>query len=308
MQTILGAGGAIGEPLAQQLTPYTDKIRLVSRRPKNVNTTDEVVAADLLNADQVGKAVAGSSIVYLTAGLKYKTSVWQKEWPVVMQNVLDACKKHHAKLVFFDNMYMYDKNYLGNLNEDTPVVPSSKKGEVRARIADMLMKEVAAGNLQGMIVRAADFIATKNSALVEMVYNNLVKGKKANWIADVNKIHSFTFVPDAAKATAMLGNTDDAYNQVWHLPSYSSLTGKDWIEMIAKELNTRPSYSVLSVGMMSLVGLFVPILRELKEMAYQYELDYGFNSSKFQKRFEMPLTTPAEAVQWLVKELKKQNS
>lgn len=34
MQTILGAGGDIGTPLAKELRRYTDKVRLVARNPK----------------------------------------------------------------------------------------------------------------------------------------------------------------------------------------------------------------------------------------------------------------------------------
>lgn len=42
MQTILGAGGAIGSELARELSQYTHKIRLVSRNPQQVNATDEL--------------------------------------------------------------------------------------------------------------------------------------------------------------------------------------------------------------------------------------------------------------------------
>ncbi|MEO7048046.1 MAG: NAD(P)H-binding protein, partial [Ferruginibacter sp.] len=107
MQTILGSGGAIGSPLAKELLNYTKHIRLVARNPKKVNETDELVKADLTNADDVDKAVAGSDVVYLTVGLPYKLSIWEQQWPLVMKNVIEACKKHRAKLVFLDNVYMY---------------------------------------------------------------------------------------------------------------------------------------------------------------------------------------------------------
>src|SRR6187551_2246676 len=105
MQTILGANGAVSNNLVKALPQYTNKIRLVSRNPKKVHPTDELLAADLLNASQTDHAVAGSEIVYLTAGLPYSIKVWREQWPVVMKNVIDACKKHNAKLVFFSNVY-----------------------------------------------------------------------------------------------------------------------------------------------------------------------------------------------------------
>ena len=305
MQTILGAGGAIGTPLAKELINYTSSIRLVSRNPVAVNPTDELVSADLNNATEVDKAVEGSSVVYLVAGLPYSTKIWQKQWPVVMQNVITSCKKYNAKLVFFDNIYMYDKNYISNATEETPTAPCSKKGVVRAEIAQMILDAIGKGELKAAIVRASDFLGPKNSVLVEMVYKNLKKGKKGNWMADANRIHSFTFTPDAAKATALIGNTDSAYNQVWHAPTSSQkLTGKQWVELFAKEMNVAPRYSVLPVAMMPVLGIFVPVLREFKEMAYQYQLDYFFNSSKFEREFGIQPTSPTDAVRWVINNVK----
>src|SRR5688500_3915865 len=107
MQTILGANGTIGKELSKYLPDYTKTVRQVSRNPKKINASDEIVSADLLDYTQTEKAVAGSDIVYLIAGLKYDTKVWQVQWPKIMQNTIDACKKHHSKLVFFDNVYAY---------------------------------------------------------------------------------------------------------------------------------------------------------------------------------------------------------
>src|SRR5258706_12048010 len=109
MQTILGANGVIANNLAKTLPQYTNKIRLVSRHPKKINASDELKPADLLINDQVSAAVAGSEVAYLTAGLTYSLDVWWKQWPVIMSNVIEACKKHNSKLVFFDNVYCYGR-------------------------------------------------------------------------------------------------------------------------------------------------------------------------------------------------------
>ena len=108
MQTILGANGNIGKLLAKELTRYTDKIRLVSRNPARVNESDELIAIDLTQPGAVDRAVEGSDVVYLVVGLEYKAKVWEQLWPAMMRDTLDACLKYNAKLVFFDNVYMYD--------------------------------------------------------------------------------------------------------------------------------------------------------------------------------------------------------
>ncbi len=299
MQTILGANGTIGSVLAKELVKYTDRIRLVSRNPKKVNESDELFPADLSNAGIVDQAIEGSDVVYLMVGFDYKLEVWQEKWPRLMRATINACIKHNARLVFFDNVYSYDINSIPHMTEESPNNPPSRKGVVRKQIVQMIMDEVKAGKLMALIARSADFYGPGNekSFVIEMVYKNFLKGKRANWFVDANKKHSFTYTPDAAKATALLGNTDDAYNAVWHLPTDKNvLTGRQFIELFASEMNVANKYSVMSVWMIRLVGFFVPVLKEMPEMMYQYDRDYFFDSSKFEKRFNLSPTSYPEGV------------
>jgi nucleoside-diphosphate-sugar epimerase len=304
MQTILGSGGAVGVELARALKQHTDVIRLVSRTPDKVNSDDQLLSADLTVPEDVHKAVAGSEIIYLTVGLPYNAEVWQSTWPVIMQNVIDACKAHDSKLVFFDNIYMYDPDYLGSMNEETPIRPVSKKGVVRAQIAQMIMDEVESRSLQAIIARCADYYGPSiqnTSMLTETVFKNFHNGKKANWLSSIDYRHSFTFTPDAGKATALLGNTADAYDQVWHLPTTPNpFTGKEMIEAIAKEMGVEPKIQVASKIMVRLIGLFNPIMKETIEMIYQYDRDYVFDSSKFIQRFNFTPTPYLEGIRKIV--------
>lgn len=283
MQTILGANGIIGQELSKYLPRYTSIIRQVSRNPQKVNLSDEVMRADLLNYAETEKAVAGSKVVYLMAGLKYDTKIWQQQWPVVMRNTIDACKKHQAKLVFFDNVYAYGLVKVP-MTEATPYNPISKKGEVRATIATMLMDEVKSGNLNAMIIRAADFYGpgAKLSLIHSAVTERLKAGKKAQWIGDPKKIHTFTYTPDAGRTVAQLGNADEAYNQVWHaLTSAEKITGEELVRKAYQAMN-QPDKGIQAMGKtgVRLVGLFVPVLREFTEMMYQFEEEYIFDSTK----------------------------
>jgi nucleoside-diphosphate-sugar epimerase len=152
----------------------------------------------------------------------------------------------------------------------------------------MLMNEVDKGNLNAIIARAADFYGpnTPLSFVTATVFENFKKDKKAQWFLDVNKKHSMTYTPDAGKATAILGNTNSAYNQIWHLPTdKNALTGKEFIELSAKAFGVNPDYMVLKKWMIKMAGLFIPIVKESFEMLYQNEYDYLFDSTKFEKAF-----------------------
>ena len=304
MQTILGAGGPIGKELAKALKKYTDEIRLVSRNPVAINDTDELFSADITNSEAVAEAVAGSDVVYLTVGFPYKLKVWQEQWPAVVESVIDACKKHNAKLVFFDNIYMYDPDYLDGMNEETPINPPSNKGIVRARIAQMVLDAVNRGDIQALIARSADFYGPSienTSMLTKTVFKNLLSGKKAIWMSNANVKHSFTYTPDAGRATALLGNTEDAFNQIWHLPTASiPPTGKEWVEMIAGEMGVEARLQVVSKLMIRMIGLFVPVMREMVEMLYQYDRQYVFDSTKFENRFDFKPTSYVDGIKGIV--------
>lgn len=308
MQTILGANGTIGSVLAKELSAYTDHIRLVSRHPKKVNPSDELFPADLTDPGQVEKAIAGSEIVYLVVGFDYDIRVWQAQWPKLIRACIDACIRHGAKFVFFDNVYMYDISAIGHMTEDSPMNPPSKKGAVRRQLVEMIFEAVNAGKLQALIARAADFYGPDNdkSFLIEVVYKNFLKGKRANWFISADKKHSFTYTPDAAKATALLGNTPDAYNQVWHLPTDpNTLSAKELITLFAEAMQVPDKIFILPMWLLKLLGIFMPLMREMPEMMYQYDRDYFFDSSKFDRHFSFRTTTYLEGVQQIVAQEKK---
>ena len=307
VQTILGSGGGIGVPLARELKNYTDQIRLASRHPKKINESDELFASDLNDPEQIDKAIAGSSVVYVTIGFEYNLKVWQKTWPPFMQEVIQSCIKHNAKLVFFDNVYIYARTSIPFMTEDSQILPPSEKGKIRKTLHELIMNEVEKKNLTALIARSADFYGpeNKNSPLTIMVAENFLKGKKAQVFGNPDKIHTYTFTPDAAKATAILGNTSDAFNQVWHVPTTKEkLTNFDWIQLIAKELNSVARVQKVPKVMLHLLGIFVPMLSEFPEMLYQYEQDYIFDSSKFENRFGIVATPPEAGIKRLVKSLK----
>lgn len=310
-QTILGSGGAIGIPLAKELKNYNSEIRLVSRNPKKVNDTDELYPLDLNDLRKLPDAIKGSDIVYLTIGFEYNLKIWQDRWPRLMKAVIEACQLHDAKLVFFDNVYMYAKSAIPFMIEESTILPPSRKGAVRNEVVQMVHTAIEQKKLTALIARAADFYGpdNKNSALEQMVARNLLAGKKVQTFGDPDKIHTYTYTPDAAKATALLGNTEDAWNQVWHLPTTKEmLTGFQWIGLFARELNIEPKIQHVPIWMLRLLGLFIPVMKEFPEMMYQYEQDYIFDSTKFEKRFGWLATSPADGVKEMLKSRMSENA
>jgi nucleoside-diphosphate-sugar epimerase len=308
MHTILGAGGPIANALTAQLVNANQHIRLVSRRPiSQANSNVQWHKADLTNAAEVMQAAKASTVIYLCAGLVYDKTIWQQQWPVIMQNVINAAKENNARLIFFDNVYMYGL-VKGPMLESKLYHPLSVKGEVRAKVATQLMNEVKAGNIQATIARAADFYGAENmnSFLDGMVLSKYAKGQKAMWLGKVQTKHSFTYVPDAGKAMYVLGQHPEADNQIWHLPTAPSLTGTQFLEIAAGIFNTKPRYMAVNKLMLQTMGLFNKVIGGTVEMYYQYDHDYIFDSAKFEKAFNIKPTTYQQGILHLSQTLFKQ--
>lgn len=307
MYTILGAGGSVSNELVKILAARNLPFRTVSRRPHPTIGSAESRTADLTRHEQTLDAVAGSDIVFLLAGLKYDHKLWAEQWPRIIDNVVDACKRTGGRLIFFDNVYMYGKVH-GAMTEETPYNPTSKKGEVRAQIATSIVKEWKAGELTAMIARAADFYgpAAANGMANVLVFDPLSKGEKPMCLVSDALPHSYTYVPDAAQALVKLAATPSAWNQTWHLPTTpQSLTSREFIIAAAEAMGKPAKYRVLSRPMVKLAGLFNSNIREVYEMLYQNDSPYIFDSSKYARAFSFAGTSYADGIRTTAASYKK---
>ena len=307
LHVILGAGGAIGRPLAQELLARGTPLRTVSRTGHGPEGA-EIVRADLLDADDVLNAVGDGATVHLLAGLAYDRRVWADQWPRIMRNVIDACAAKQARLVFFDNVYLYG-SVDGPMTEETPVRPSSRKGTVRAEIVRDLEDAIGAGRVTAAVARAADFYgphAEKTSPIAFLVLQKLAAGKRAQILVDADTRHSYTYTSDAVKALTLIAEADDAFGQAWHLPTARpALTHRQIVELAARELGVAPRLTVAPRWVLEAAGVFSTLLREVAEMTYQNEHDYLFDSSKFERRFGVAPTTYEDGIRATVKGMRQ---
>ncbi len=301
MHTILGAGGTTANALTQELLNHNQTIRLVSRKPVQLSGQNMTwKKADLLNYQEVLEASVGSTVIYMCAGLVYDKKIWQQQWPVIMQNIINVAKQTQARLIFFDNVYMYGL-VNGPMTETTPYNPCSVKGEVRARIATQLMEEVKAGNIKASIARAADFYGTDsgNGLPDMMVFPKYAKKQSAQWIGKIDALHNFTYIPDAGKGLYLLGQHPESDNQIWHMPTAAPLRNREFIELSAKIYGVSPKYMAINKFMLQVFGLFNKPVAELVEMYYQYSNDYNLDSSKFEKEFDFKPVSYADGIKHL---------
>lgn len=295
MQTILGANGQIAHELAKELKrKYTSDIRLVSRNPRKASDTDTLFSANLLDAVKTDEAVKGSETVYLTVGLPMDADLWAEQFPVMMRNTIDACKRHNAKMVFFDNTYMYPQN--GELlTEESRFAPVGKKGRVRREIAKMLLKEMATKQLEAVICRAPEFYGPGKTQSITntFIFEHIGRHQNPKILLRDDTLRTLIWTPDSSRAMALIGNTPDAYGQTWHLPCDDNrLTYKQFIELASEVYGRELPHSVIPKIALRIAAIFSKKAREIQELLPRYEQDNLFDSSKFKKRFPDFVITP----------------
>lgn len=308
MQTILGANGIIGEGLARELRKnYTPHIKLVGRNPQKVDPKDELFRADLMDSESVVKALENTEIAYLTVGLPYDSQIWLRDWVIVMQNVINACRKNHCKLVYFDNTYAYPQDSKIQ-TENTPLISNGEKGKGKKLAVELLLKAIANREIEAVICRAPEFYGpNKTKGLTNsLIFENLKKGKEPKVFLKENVLRTLIFTPDASKAMALIGNTTTAYGQTWHLPCDDNrLTYKQFIAEIEHQLGRQVKYKVLSWLVLKIGSFFDKNLKETQELLPRYAIDNIFESSKFKTTFpDFKVTTYAEGIKIIIKDYK----
>ncbi|UWM66101.1 NAD-dependent epimerase/dehydratase family protein [Enterobacter sp. CP102] len=288
MQTILGASGQIARELARELKRnYTDDLRLVSRHPQKVNDSDMTFAADLLDAQQTRNAVKGSDTVYFAAGLPPDSALWERQFPAMLINALEATRMAGAKFVYFDNTYMYPQSNAPQ-TEETRFAPRGRKGKVRAAMADKVLDEMKRAEIPVLIGRAPEFYGPgkTQSFTNALILDKLKSGKQPRVPVRDDKLRTLIWTPDASRALAVLGNTPDAYGQSWHLPCCDDrLTYQQFVTLACDIFGQQADYSVISKLAFTAAGLVSKGAREIRELLPRYEFDNLFESAKFKQRF-----------------------
>ena len=309
VHTVLGANGAVGQAVINALKEKGVIVKGVSR---NGQIEGVITAnADLLDAQQTMQVVEGSGVVYLCIGLPYRTRVWATQWEAVMQNVIEACAAYQATLVFLDNIYLYKAPLPVPFDEDTLQQPPSEKGKARKRTTDLMLKAMQEGKIQGVIGRAADFYGPNavNSPFYISFLERMLEGKSPQALSNPEMKHTYANVVDVGRGLVALAEHEDCYGKAWHLPVGETTTINEMLALFNAELKSEYKLQVLPKVMRKLLSLFIPPLKEISEMMYQFEADYVMSFERFQNRFpDFKVTPYREGVKQMIDSFKERNN
>ncbi len=287
IHAVIGATGASGRAVIEELKRRNYPHRAI-RRSASTDSDISTVQANMLIREEAIRAIAGATYVYMCAAVDYHHKIWQKNWPLMMENVIAACLQADAVLVFLDNIYMYGPAPLQiPFDENHPQQPPSKKGLVRKQVADMVLDAVVTKNLKAVIARSADFYGpfAKNSMIYISTLERMLTGKSPQSIAKPGVKHTYGNTVDNARAMVLLATDATAYGQVFHLPVGPAVTPEELIQLINESLGTHYKVSFLPPFMRRLLAWMIPALKETEEMMYQFNHDYIMSFSKFMTQY-----------------------
>jgi nucleoside-diphosphate-sugar epimerase len=302
IHTVLGASGAIGRAVVKELQKRNLTIRAVERKRKLEGI--ETIEADLLDAKQADNALKNSDYVYLCVGLPYQSKVWTRDWPQLMQNVINACAKANAKLIFLDNMYMYSQPLTPPFTETYPQNPTTKKGLARKATTDLLLTAITENRIQAVIGRSADIYGeySTNSLFYISFLENMLKRKAPQVLGKKGVKHTYAYTGDIGKALVALALDETTYGQVWHLPVGKPITIDEVNEILNESLRTTFKVTYVSKFMRKILSVFIPPISEVEEMLYQFESHYEMSCEKFMTHFpDFKITSYQEGISNMVK-------
>jgi nucleoside-diphosphate-sugar epimerase len=300
LHVVLGAAGGTGAAVVRELVGQGRSVRAVTRRGHTAvgdgaqpPASYQDAAADLTDAGQLRRALKGADVVYHCAQPAYTR--WSEEFAAMNRGVIEAAADAGAKFVFADNLYMYPPGS-SPMTEETPPTAATKKGRVRAALAEELLATHRDGRVRVAIGRSSDYFGPGgvNSVVGERFLKPVLAGEKTQWFADLDQPHTMSYLPDMARAFVVLGTRPEADGRVWHLPAADALTGRQIIAAAGRAAGTSSKPAVLGMASIRFAGLFVPLLREFPELWYQWSQPFVMDSSRFQEAFGPFAVTPME--------------
>jgi nucleoside-diphosphate-sugar epimerase len=280
--------GPVGRATTELLARQGRQVRVAQRsQPKDLPPGVAFQPCDVLDAKAVMAAALGASHIVIAVGFAYSGKVWRKDWPKAMANFLYAAEVTQARVVFFDNLYMYGAQD-APLREDMALTGKGAKPAARAAVTRMWQEAAAAGRVTIAALRAPDFYGpgVTLSHIGDSGFGRLAAGKSAMLLAPPDTPHDFAYVPDLARnIVTLLDAPADVYGQVWHAPCAPTRTPRQILAAGAKALDAPLKVTALPLWVLPVMGLFTPFMKELSEMRFQWDRPYRVDWSKWAARF-----------------------
>ncbi|MEU6312813.1 NAD-dependent epimerase/dehydratase family protein [Streptomyces sp. NPDC047014] len=293
-QVVIGFGPA-GAATARLLAQQGHSVTVVTRSGGSPEPGIEHRTFDAKDSSALAEAARGAEAIHHCAAPPYHR--WTEEWPALVASACTAAEATGAVLVLLGNLYGYGP-VDGPLTEDLPLAATGPKGRVRAAAWQQAKALHEQGRIRAVEVRASDFFGpgvTEGGHLATRVVPAVLRGRPVATLGDPDAPHSWTYLPDVARALAEVAGEERAWGRAWHVPTEPPQSVREMVGLLAAQAGTGPvPVRGIPSAALSVAGLFSPLLRELKEIRYQFDRPFVVDTSAYEAAFTTR-ATPLDA-------------
>ena len=286
--------GALGMSVARHLLAQGKEVVLVGRSAPQLDGARSLRMDIRTSSDYLD----GVAVAYECAMPAYDQ--WIKEFEPLQAGVLAAAARAGSRVVLADNLYALGDGG-GVISDESPIAPLSRKGELRARMAESALAEHAAGRVQVALTRPSNYVGGGYGQFQGDVPARALAGKPMRFLGSLDVPHSYSYVPDAARAMVAIGTGEAGWGRAWVTPTLPPLTQRELGRIVweAAGRTDDPRYTAMGKGTARALGVAIPKLGALVEMWYEFDSPYIVDSSAFTTEFGVaatPLTEVAAAL------------
>jgi nucleoside-diphosphate-sugar epimerase len=288
--------GPVGMAVMRALVVQHKPVVMVNRSGRaQVPGGVQVLKGDATDPASTRPLCAGATVVYNCTNAPY--TEWPTRFPPLQAGILEGAAAAGAKLVSAENVYMYGPTDVP-LTEDLPYRARTRKGLVRAQMAQTLLEAHRSGKVRVAIGRASDFFGpvVLDSMAGERMFAAALAGKRVQLLGSLDVPHTFTYIDDFGQALATLGERDETLGQAWHIPNAPAVTTRAFLQMVFEEAGRPFNVAVAPGILIRAMGLLDPMMRELAEMLYEFEQPFIIDHSKYAQAFGDHSTPLREAI------------
>jgi hypothetical protein len=129
----------------------------------------------------------------------------------------------------------------------------------------------------------------------------LKSGKGVQLLGGIDHLHSWTAPADVATLMRTVATEPKAWGKAWHVPSNAPKTQREVVMDIAKELGlAEVKVGSVSRGILTILGIFNPMIRELNNGSYQFNAPFVIDDSVTRRTFSIAPTPWSTMIKNLV--------
>ncbi|MCC3769679.1 NAD-dependent epimerase/dehydratase family protein [Streptomyces sp. UNOC14_S4] len=302
---VIGFGPA-GAATARLLAEQGHSVRVVTKTGRSPEPGIEHLALDATDSKRLAEALQGATAVFNCAAPPYHR--WASDWPPLASSICEAVEATGAVLVMLGNLYGYGPvDGRRPMAEGLPLAATGVKGKARAAVWEQARRLHEQGRIRAVEVRASDFFGpgvTDGGHLAARVVPQLLRGKHGkrgkpvSTLGDPDAPHSWSYLPDIARALVEVAGEERAWGRAWHVPTAPALSVREMVGRLAAQAGTGPvAVRRLPPVALGVASLFSPMIRELKEIRYQFDRPFVVDSSAYEAEFAVRATPVDEQVE-----------